>query len=108
MEFGPYEDALIKDVLRGGKTPQALLDKPELPPELGIAWRMFLELNNSRQYGMTINPIMISDILAWLQLNSIAKSLYSELFEIIQAMDREYVSLAVREQKARSRRGREK
>lgn len=58
---------------KGLPTP-ALKDKPELRRDLTLAWAAFAQLNGSRQYGFGPQPIPVSEIVAWLELNDITDS----------------------------------
>jgi hypothetical protein len=49
-----------------------LEDQLELPETANMVWRWFIDLNNSRQSGMGVNPISYSEMLSYFALMNIA------------------------------------
>ncbi len=49
---------------------------PEFPDELGYLWQHFVALNNTRQAGMSINPITYIEIDAYCRLTQTHLSLF--------------------------------
>jgi hypothetical protein len=46
--------------------PEALKSKPDVPAHLWAYYRTFLTLSTRRQVGMAINPISMTDIVAYM------------------------------------------
>jgi hypothetical protein len=51
-----------------GKIPEELIYPAELPPFLEPIWNDFLNLNSTRQNGMSVNPISYTEIAAYASL----------------------------------------
>jgi hypothetical protein len=55
-------------------------------------WQAFLSLNAARQVGMEVNPITLSDILAYCELTGIdGQDGRAELLAIVQRLDDAYL-----------------
>jgi hypothetical protein len=87
-----------------GVTPQALLTKPEIPPQIVWVWVAFSDLNTTRPMGMS-GLGMISWLSVWEY--SKAKRLDADDFELlwtcIQAMDKVFLEWQEKESQKSSR-----
>lgn len=68
-----------------GKLPDELVDLVELPESATFIWRWFIDLNNARQSGMSINPISYSEIAAYFSLYNIHP--YEYEIQMIKILD---------------------
>lgn len=59
------------------------------PMEVKHIWEWFIDLDETRQVGMGVNPICFTEIQAWSQLNRIDLKPFE--VEAIRAIDREYL-----------------
>ena len=90
-EWGPKVRKLIEIEQATGKTPQALLDAPVcygFERELAIAFNF---LTDRRTVGMAVNPIPLSEVVAYLDLvggTIVPKDMFLELLHV---MDAEYL-----------------
>jgi hypothetical protein len=93
---------LIKRQQRGERV-EALENEPELYPDLQFVWAAFTELSESRSYGFGHpNPIPISEIVAWLDLNEVhSPEDRREITLLIQAMDRTWILVTTENSKAK-------
>lgn len=57
----------------------------ELPEAALMIWRWFIDLNNSRQSGMGINPISYTEMHSYFMLNQIVPAEYE--VQMIKALD---------------------
>ena len=77
---------------KGLSTP-AIDDRPEIYEDLIEAWQAFQELNQSRQVGLSANPILVSEIKAWLELHNINDlDERLELHKLIRILDQTWLS----------------
>ncbi|HHT7702741.1 phage tail assembly chaperone [Pasteurella multocida] len=66
------------------------LNTPEPPSGLMYLFSYFNELSLSRQYGMAVNPISYSDILAWSILTKVSLAAWE--IEVIKQIDIVYLN----------------
>lgn len=60
-----------------GETPKELLNQVELPEVFHECWQWFIDLYNSRSYGMSAaNPVSYADMYAYFQLMQIEPEPY--------------------------------
>lgn len=89
---------MLEQLAKAGKTPKALLAKPEVSAWLTPYISAFNALSNSRQIGMTTGCIPISEINAYCEMINEENKL--EFARIIQAADQEFVESVQRRQKS--------
>lgn len=91
FKFGSANDAkslrsqLLSVERQTGKTPIELENLLELPEMSVLIWKYFLELNNSRQSGMGVNPISYSEMQAYFNLINVNPEIYE--VEAIKMLD---------------------
>jgi hypothetical protein len=73
-----------------GKTPQMLLEEPDLHITIAWVWTAYNVLDKGRQWGYNgPQPILVSEIEAYCRLNEIEDR--SDLIRYIQKMDNVYL-----------------
>lgn len=63
---------------------------PTLYEDLQEVWRAFQELNDCRTNGFSPNPIQLSEIKVWCEMNEISDIHYYHY--LIKALDKEYIN----------------
>ena len=80
-----------------GKRTSALENRPELYADLADIWNMFWQLHRSRQCGFGPNALSVNDIISLLELYEVIEKI--ESYELIVAMDNEWLSWASEKEK---------
>lgn len=87
LEWGPYVKLLERRRKRG-KPVAALDNKPELFEDLELAWEAFHELHRQRRSGgFSPEPLNVSDISIWLEMNNYRGIQKREMYELIVILD---------------------
>jgi len=63
--------------------------RPELYSDLLPVWDIFIMLNATRQIGMTVNPLSMSDIKAAFDMNGIPEQAWPTYTRYIMKLDAE-------------------
>jgi hypothetical protein len=71
--------------------------------DLEEVWQAFHDLNLSRQTGFGPSALSVKDITAWMDLHEIQDR--SEFYELIVAMDSEWMNWAMKKQESRAKNG---
>lgn len=74
-----------------GMTPQALLNKPQLSPDLQFSWHAFEDLHMDREIGMN-GPlgIRLRDFLEYTKFNDYTRADAQRVWNHVQWIDREW------------------
>ncbi len=78
-----------------GTTLKALLDRPQLAPDLEWVFDAFWDLSGDRQCGFAMGPIMWASIDSWCRRHRIAGAAFDRLHWLLRQLDREYLVLTV-------------
>lgn len=92
-EWGPREEDLHQRYEDTGEEPLALVNKPEIPFHLFEYSKAFWLLNTRRQIGMTLNPISLVDILAYIQIFGTPEDDVERFLSLVIKQDAEYLKL---------------
>jgi hypothetical protein len=76
---------------------QALADWPDVYDDLAFVWKAFWDLSRARPTGFGPAPIPPSDILAWMQIYQLPPDQRAEFYELLTAMDEEWMVWASKE-----------
>lgn len=92
VEWG-RKSAWLRDLAREtGEMPPALTREPEIPPDLEHIILAFNRLTGSRQIGLSMGPIAMSEIKAYVELFPIPDDIETFVY-LIREMDNEYLSV---------------
>jgi len=92
LEYGQKADWFQEIEEQGGAEFDFLDDKPELYEDLYGDWKAFWRLSGSRQIGMGLGSIQMSEILAYMEIFGIHNTRERELLLTrIQILDRTFL-----------------
>jgi hypothetical protein len=74
---------------------------PELYEDLEMVWQIFWQLHSCRTYGYGPNPLAVGDIVLVFDLHNIESGERLEMFELIKAMDNEWLKWANEQSKGK-------
>jgi hypothetical protein len=78
---------------------QALAERPVVYDDLAFVWKAFFDLSRTRLVGFGPSPLSTSDILAWMQIYQLPPAQRAEFYELLTAMDEEWMKWADAESK---------
>ena len=80
-----------------GQFIQALEDRPMAAANVEWAWRAYVILDRSRQWGQGFpQPIQVSEMMAYATGRNLRPGAIDELIEIVQDLDSEYLQRLAR------------
>jgi hypothetical protein len=78
----------LEKLAASGKKIKTLEQRPQVLKDLQDVWQAFIDLSSSRQIGFEENPILISEIEAWLNIQGISSlEVRKEYFRIVKTLD---------------------
>jgi hypothetical protein len=89
LRWGKQAEQLRSVADKTGKTPKALEDEPEIYPDVLWLWDAFWLLHRSRPIGMTVGPIPLTEIEAYIRLYQVQQ--VELLITAVDALDRLYL-----------------
>jgi hypothetical protein len=94
----------LEKLAEKGKPTPALVNRPELYPDLVRIWQGFMDLHKTRQIAFGPSAIPISEIIIWLDYQGITDiDERQECYELILAMDAAWLDWARTKQKERDK-----
>lgn len=88
------EVAFLQKRFDAGKPTPALENKPDVFQDLEDVWELFWQLHRCRQNGMGPSPLSVTDIVALFDICDISKVERLDTFELIKAMDVDWLAWA--------------
>lgn len=76
-----------------GVTLKALLDRPQLEPDLDWVLEAFWDLSGDRQVGFSLGPIPWTAIDAWCRRHRVAGTAFDRFHWLLRQLDREFLLL---------------
>ena len=89
MRWGEQADQLRAVADKTGKVPTALKEEPDVYPDMQWIWDAFWMLHRSRQIGMSVGPIPLSEIESFIRLFEVRE--IEAFIAAIDALDRMYL-----------------
>ena len=74
---------------KGYKIAEDYERKPKIYPDLLPVWDIFMMLNSSRQIGMAVNPLSMSEIKAALEMTAVPHGAWATHTRYIMKLDAE-------------------
>jgi len=80
--------------IEAGKAAPALENRPDVYEDLEDVWELFWQLHGCRRSGLGPCPLVITDIVTLFDLCGLPMDQRMETFELIKAMDVEWLAWA--------------
>jgi hypothetical protein len=92
LTWGEHEAQLEAVQKRSGRPVNALMNRPELGPELVAFWSAFWSLHPTRQSGMGLEPLQPQAIKAWLDIHGVQSiDLRARYYGFVTRMDQSFL-----------------